>query len=83
MEHMKKYRFRFTLTKAIDFVVAANRRAEAEQFIDNYVRAHCLNGYDALLTIDHSIRSVSKKDGLPYDMDFCRKDEIERRLSAV
>ena len=78
----KNFRFRFTLTKAIDFVVTANRRAEAEQFIGNYVYAHCLDDYDGLLTIDHSVRPVQEKDTLPYDMAFCRSDEIVRKLTA-
>lgn len=79
----KNFRFRFTLTKAMDFVVSANRRAEAEQFIDNYVRAHCFDENYGLLTIDHNVRPVRKKDDLPYDKVFYRQDEIERRLTAI
>ena len=79
----KNFRFRFTMTRAIDFVVTANRKAEAEQFVNNYVCSRCLGDYDSLLTISHSVRPVRKKDILPYDMVFCRPDEIVRNLEVT
>lgn len=77
---MSEYRFRFTLTKALDFCVQAKSETEALHFIENYTAARFSDNVEGLLTINHDIKAVSNDDKLPYDMVFYRPDEIVRNL---
>ena len=79
---MSEYRFRFTVTKALDFCVEAKSETEALRFIENYTASRFSDNVEDLLTINHDIRAVSNDSNLPYDMVFYRPDEIVRNLEV-
>ncbi|MBP5510006.1 MAG: hypothetical protein J6Z49_03740 [Kiritimatiellae bacterium] len=78
-----KYRFRYTVTKALDLCIEANNSAEALRFAENYTSMRFCDNTDDLLTIDHSLKVVPEDDKSPYDMGFYRPDETVRELSAL
>ncbi len=78
----KKFRFRFTLTSAIDFDVEASDRDEAERYLRNRVEYYYVDHPGELKVIDRSIVSIDCSDNLPYDMKFYRPEEVVRELAV-
>jgi len=80
MQGKRKFRFRFTLTSAIDFAVDVSDYGEAEQYLKNRVEYYYIDHPDELKVIDHSIEAIDCSGNSPYDMKFYRPEEAVREL---